>query len=40
MVVNPGTEVEHGRTDDIGSAPHRTLARLLPDALLSTSETG
>ena len=38
--MNPVTVVEQGRTDDVVCAPHRTLARLLPDAMPSPSKTG
>ena len=40
MVMNAGTVVEHGRTDDIFAAPRHDYTRMLLDAVLPLPETG
>ena len=40
MVMNAGTVVEHGRTDDIFAAPRHEYTRMLLDAVLPLPETG
>ena len=40
MVMNAGTVVEYGRTDDIFAAPRHDYTRMLLDAVLPLPETG
>ena len=40
MVMNAGTVVEYGRTDDIFAAPRHEYTRMLLDAVLPLPETG
>ena len=40
MVMNAGTVVEYGRTDDVFAAPRHDYTRMLLDAVLPLPETG